>query len=115
MIEADEALLARIERTPKDTRGRDAEVEEALGHISKQFQLWDVKREVLKGERPELEPVQAGERAIDAAGPRFEVVLFEATRAMAQVVAASAQAKKAFTAFRALKRVALRKPYKPAG
>jgi hypothetical protein len=116
MIEADAALLKKIDREVKGTRPRAADVEEALKHVSKQFQLWDVTREVRKDEAARFEKIEGlPGPAIDAAGPRFEQVLFESTRAIAQFVAASSQAKKAFTGFRALKRIVLRKPYKPAG
>lgn len=116
MIEADEALLKKIDREVKGVRTRGDDVEEALKHVSKQFQLWDVTREVRKDDDvARLEPIEGlPGPAIEAAGPKAEQVLMESTRALAQFVAASSQAKKAFTGFRALKRVVLRKPYKPA-
>jgi hypothetical protein len=116
MIEADERLLARVNRAPKGERAQPSEVGDALKTCSKQFQLWDVKREELDAERPKGEPVlEAGApRPIEAAGPKFERVLSESTHAMTQFVAASVVARKAFVGLRALKRQALRKPYKPS-
>ena len=64
-----------------------------------------MKREPLPGER----------HPISAAGPKMDKFIAESTHTVAKFVPASTLAGKGFLGLRALKRVALGKPYKPAG
>lgn len=112
----DGALLNRLERREvKARREQPPEVSEALGHVSKQFQLWNIRRQEVEVEEVRREPVEVAHDPMGALGPGSRRTLAEATRALAGFVPASALAKKGFVGFRALKRLVLGRPYKPAG
>jgi hypothetical protein len=111
LASVDAELLARVNHVPGSVRKTPEAVTAALGHCSKQFQLWDVKREEISLPRVKGERIER-QHPIQAAGEKFEKVLAEATHAMTRFSSSSELAKKGFTGYRALKRVALNRPYK---
>jgi hypothetical protein len=114
-FEADPGLLDRASREPRRSREQPADVGGALANCSKQFQLWDVDREVFEPAFPRLEPLERP-RPLDALGEGFgfTAVAADCTREVARFVPGSALAGKGYAAFRALRKIALRRPYKTA-
>lgn len=122
---AEQALLRRLGLEPRAARERPADLAEALDHCSRQFQLWEVQREVIDDAaagRVKREPVVPPRGSSDSAAKGLMDLLpsslgataGEATRALARFAGASVLARKGFTGYRALRRLALTKPYKPA-
>lgn len=109
----EDLLLRRAEREIKRVREVVPEVEASLESPSKQFQLWDVEREVLEVGHVKREPIDLQRAARALAPPPEEERAQAPSRALARFVPASALARRGFAGFKALRRTALGKPYKP--
>jgi hypothetical protein len=112
----EQAILARIGRSiVKQSIARPPEIEGALEHASKQAQVWEIRRDEAILENVKKVPaMEGGPRAINALDGGFAKVLSESTHFMARFAGATETARKAWKAYRALKRVALTKPYEAA-
>ncbi len=112
----DKLLLQRLGREVRSGAfARPDAVTDALAHCSKQVQLWNIERRELEVGHVKRERAAGWEwtaPAGEAAKSAFAMVVDDGTRAMRAFVGASVMAKKGFLGFRALKRVAVRKPYK---
>jgi hypothetical protein len=107
----DARLVAKLggEGGGRRTYPRPPDVGDALGHASKQFQLWDVPREAMT---PDARLEHPERPRFAAVAPRpLERIAPEPTLAMAAFVPASVAAAKAFRGFRALVRVAMTRPF----
>lgn len=112
----DPSFARRVDRDRLRARARPPDIEDALQHPSKQFQLWEV-------DRPALDDVEkVAKERIDF--PRFRTEApplpgvgrrrAAGSDEMARILTASAIAAKAFRGFRALLRTTLAKPFRPA-
>ncbi|MGH7296108.1 MAG: hypothetical protein ACRELB_14290 [Polyangiaceae bacterium] len=106
-------IAARLSAAPERTLGVPAEVERAQRSPAKQFQLWDVKRE------EDMEPTEDRDRVpaprvYEDIQQRPEIPRFlpEASLELLALTLSSAAARKAYKGWRALLKIALRKPYK---
>ena len=111
--EVDPALVHRLSAHPVRATGVPAQIDDARQTPAKQFLLWDVKREEAMEPTDERDRVPAP-RILDDIERRPELPPFrpDATREFLGLVPASLAAHKAYKGWRALLKVAIRKPYR---
>ena len=111
-LSIDPAMAKRIERSNVRDRSRPAAVDDALSRASKQFQLWDVERQVAPADKAGRIPVEFPRFRKEAPPSSLTLPRLRSSAAFAQSILASASAKKAFRGFRALIRQVFTKPFR---